>query len=261
MEWMSLGDIDYGHMPFDEAWVLFCHDITKKYILHVCGNPPDECKLGTFWLDHDLGSYPRFGLYREYSTWEADRYYLACELAFDKFNSAFDWSAIKPEFDDKNKDEQANDADESELIDDNTSCVDKFAIFLAISVAETFMLHPSSTDHTSQILNGAIKALEVLPNTFSSLQCIFKVELLKNDEEHNQVCYFKFEITESIFRIDKGIKFYEDSNLMDEYSEVCFYMDSEGAHSGDYDLRNIEGAIEHYLNLGAAIIVSDKIDD
>jgi hypothetical protein len=101
MSWESLGSVGSGQMPDDEPWILLCHDLAKKYLLYACGNPPDECELGTFWLDHDLGSYPSFGLYREYSTWDSDQYFSKCENALEKFDSAVDWHAIKPEFDDE----------------------------------------------------------------------------------------------------------------------------------------------------------------
>jgi hypothetical protein len=101
MTWESLGNVGSGQMPDDEPWILLCHELAKKYLLHACGNPPDECELGTFWLVHDLGSYPSFGLYREHSTWDSDQYFSKCEHALEKFDSAVDWHAIKPEFDDE----------------------------------------------------------------------------------------------------------------------------------------------------------------
>jgi hypothetical protein len=99
MTWESLGDVGSGQMPDDEPWIMLCHKLAKTYLLEVCGSPPDECELGTFWQDHDLGSYPSFGLYREYDTWESDRYFSKCEIALEKFNSAVNWYAIEPEFD------------------------------------------------------------------------------------------------------------------------------------------------------------------
>ncbi|MEO6117851.1 MAG: hypothetical protein ABIP37_02135 [Methylotenera sp.] len=100
MSWESLGGVGNGQIPNDESWILFCHELAKKYLVHVCGNPPEGYELGTFWQDHDLGSYPTFGLYCEYSTWDSDKYFSACETALERFDAAVDWSAIKPEFDD-----------------------------------------------------------------------------------------------------------------------------------------------------------------
>lgn len=106
MTWESLGDVGSGQMPDDKPWIMLCHKLAKTYLLHMFGKPPDECELGTFWQDHDLGSYPSFGLYREYDTWDSDRYFSKCEIALEKFNKAIDWYAIKPEFD---EDEDAED--------------------------------------------------------------------------------------------------------------------------------------------------------
>lgn len=98
MSWESLGGVCNGQMPDDEEWILLCYDLEKKYLLHVCGDPPQGCELGVFWRDHDYGAYPSLGMYREYDTLDANKYWSACEAALGKFESAIDWSAIKPAY-------------------------------------------------------------------------------------------------------------------------------------------------------------------
>ena len=98
MSWESLGGVGNGQMPHDEEWILFCYDLAKKYLLHACGSPPEGFKLDVFWQDHDYGSYPNLGLYREYETIDSNKYWTNCESALEKFNSAIDWSEIKPKY-------------------------------------------------------------------------------------------------------------------------------------------------------------------
>ena len=97
MSWESLGGVGTGQMPNDKEWILFCQNLAKIYLLNVCGNPPDGCEIGTYWQDHDLGSYPSLGLYCEDPTWDSDEYFSACETTLEKFDSAFDWGAIQPD--------------------------------------------------------------------------------------------------------------------------------------------------------------------
>jgi len=110
MSWESLGGLDSGQMPDDEEWIVFCYGMAKRYLLHLCGKPPEGCELDVFWQDHDYGSYPSLGLYREYDTSDADRYWNKCESALEKFNDAIDWSVIKPEWEDE---EDENDEEEA----------------------------------------------------------------------------------------------------------------------------------------------------
>lgn len=100
MSWESLDVVGTGQMPNDEEWILFCQNLGKIYLLNVCGNPPDGCEIGTFWQDHDLGSYSSLGFYCENSTDDTDDYFSACETALEKFDSSVDWDSIKPDYDD-----------------------------------------------------------------------------------------------------------------------------------------------------------------
>lgn len=121
MSWESLGGVGNGQMPHDEEWILFCYDLAKKFLLHACGNPPEGCELGVFWQDHDFGSYPSLGLYCEYETRDSKRYWSACEAALEKFESAIDWSAIKP---DGNDDEDEDDEVEDDSVKVETDIYD-----------------------------------------------------------------------------------------------------------------------------------------
>jgi len=99
MSWESLGEVGNGQMPNDEEWILFCYELAKNYLLHICGNPPEGCELDVFWQDHDYVSYPSLGLYFEYFTVDSSKYWSICESALESFNLAVDWSAIRPDWD------------------------------------------------------------------------------------------------------------------------------------------------------------------
>lgn len=255
MAWESLGDVGSGQMPNDEPWIMLCHKLAKTYLLHICGSPPDECDLGTFWQDHDLGSYPSFGLYREYGTWDSDRYFTACESALEKFNSAIDWNTIKPEFVD-DKDEEIEEAEpESEGYKNQ----DKFSLKLAIAAAELFMKQRNTKPAEAMVLQKVIKALDAIPTNLlfkPKIQCSYKVDYLRGNRENGESSYIEFELTDESFQISKGANVYTNSNIVDSFSEVCFFMGADGLRSGFYDLSNLENTIVEYLHLGAEVIVT-----
>lgn len=255
MAWESLGDVGSGQMPDDEPWIMLRHKLAKTYLLHICGSPPDECDLGTFWQDHDLGSYPSFGLYREYDTWDSDRYFTACEAALEKFNSGIDWNTIKPEF----VDDEDEETEEGEPESEGYKNQDNFALKLAIAAAELFMKQPDIKRSEATALLKAIEALEAIPTDLffqPNIQCTYKVDYLRGNREYGESSYVEFGLTDESFQISKGTNVYANSNLVDSFSEVCFFMGADGLRSGFYDLSNLEQTIVEYVHLGAEVIVT-----
>ncbi len=63
MPWESIGSVDTGEIPDDEAWILFCLGLAKNYVQFVCGLPPDESKLEVMWSEHELVDYPSLGVW------------------------------------------------------------------------------------------------------------------------------------------------------------------------------------------------------
>jgi hypothetical protein len=93
MSWESIGSVDTGQLPGDEAWIEFCQKLAIQYIKLVCGEPPDGASLGIMSHDHDLGSYTTIGVYSDYSM--PHDYVSDCEIALLVFDSAISWSELK----------------------------------------------------------------------------------------------------------------------------------------------------------------------
>ncbi len=93
MPWESIGSVDTGEMPDDEAWILFCLGLAKNYLQFVCGLPPDESKLEVMWDEHELGDHPSMGVW--YDMEEPCEYIRACEEALDAFNQNVLWLDLK----------------------------------------------------------------------------------------------------------------------------------------------------------------------
>lgn len=112
MAWESIGSVDTGEMPDDEAWILLCLNLAKNYVLFVCGQPPDDSKLEIMWHEHELGDHPSLGIW--YDKEEPCGYIRACEDALDAFNSHVSWLDLKEFWKNKvdGEDECEEDADE-----------------------------------------------------------------------------------------------------------------------------------------------------
>ena len=251
MTWESFDAIGSGQMPDDQEWILFCHQLAKTYLLFTCGSPPDGCELGTFWQDHDLGSYPSFGLYCEYSTSDSDQYLSACSKAIEMFHSAIDWDKINPDFKNEEEDFQLNDLDEDELDFEE----DQFAFHLGINVAELFILHPDIDKRKTTALQSAIVALRALPIFTQDFRCTFRVNHKVGDDNFGEVRFIEFEISELNYQIRTGNNVYAHSNLVDSNSEICFFVGSDTLHSEYYDLSRIEQTVLEYLQQGAEVVV------
>ncbi len=108
MPWESIGSVDTGEMPHEKGWILFCLELAKNYVHFVCGDGPDDSKLGVMWHDHDLGNYPSLGVRYEYD--EPSAYINACEASLDAFNQAVSWTILKEHF--MGGDKDAHDEDD-----------------------------------------------------------------------------------------------------------------------------------------------------
>jgi hypothetical protein len=93
MPWESVGSVDTGSMPNDEAWILFCLGLAKNYLHFVCGLPPEESKLEVMWSEHELGDHPSLGVW--YDMEEPCEYIAAAEDALDAFNKHVSWFELK----------------------------------------------------------------------------------------------------------------------------------------------------------------------
>ncbi len=93
MSWESIGSVDTGEMPDDEAWILFCLGLAKSYVQFVCGLPPDDSKLEIMWGEHELGNYPTLAIW--YDMEEPCKYIRSCEDAMDAFNQHVSWLDLK----------------------------------------------------------------------------------------------------------------------------------------------------------------------
>lgn len=93
MPWDSIGSVDTGEMPDDEAWILFCLSLTKNYVEFICGRPPDDNKLEIMWHEHELGNYPSLGVWYDM---EAPHEYIAsAEDTLDAFDKHVSWLDLK----------------------------------------------------------------------------------------------------------------------------------------------------------------------
>ncbi len=110
MPWESIGSVDTGEMPDDEAWVLFCLGLAKNYVQFVCGLPPDENKLEVMWGEHELGDYPSLGIW--YDLEEPYEYIRACEDAMDAFNQHVSWLDLKQFWQSQQEQEHDEDIDD-----------------------------------------------------------------------------------------------------------------------------------------------------
>ena len=115
MSWESIGSVDTGQLPGDEAWIEFCQKLAIQYIKLVCGEPPPGATLGIMSHDHDLGTYTSIGLYSEH--WIPSDYASDCENALYVFDSAISWDELKDFYEkqlftEDDEDEATDDEDE-----------------------------------------------------------------------------------------------------------------------------------------------------
>lgn len=124
MPWESIGSVDTGDMPHEEAWILSCLGMAKNYVSFVCGEAPDDAKLEIMWHEHELGNHPSLGVWYDFE--EPCEYINACETALDVFNEAVSWSDLKAHFieqkeaaDDENEDDDCEEEFDEEAIDED----------------------------------------------------------------------------------------------------------------------------------------------
>ncbi len=124
MPWEHIGDCGNGRIPEDHDWIIFCLELGISYLKQVCGDPPNGCKLGVMWDEHELGDYPSIGLHWEGSTppdapWD---YIDRCESALRLFDRAVEWSMIYPANEDADPDDysDAEEFEEEEVSDKKT---------------------------------------------------------------------------------------------------------------------------------------------
>lgn len=111
----SIGSVSTGQIPDDQDWIVWALKLGKRYVLRACGEPPDGCRLDVVWHSHELGEYPTLAVSCDDDTELPWDYIEACERAFEVFDEAVDWSALKDHLADVEEDE---DDDESATDDD-----------------------------------------------------------------------------------------------------------------------------------------------
>jgi len=112
MTWESIGSTSTGQMPDDEAWILFSIGLAKQYVLFVCGDPPEGCKLDVMWHDHELGSYPSLGVWTEFDQpWD---YINACERALEVFDESTEWYQLKQHWENSFPDQEVDEAEDGD---------------------------------------------------------------------------------------------------------------------------------------------------
>jgi len=99
MPWESIGSVSTGNLPHEEALILFCLGLAKRYVEFVCGKAPPGCNLDIMSEDHDLGSNPSLGVWFEYDPpWD---YIHSCERTLEVFDNAVSCFDLKEHFEDQ----------------------------------------------------------------------------------------------------------------------------------------------------------------
>jgi hypothetical protein len=93
MPWETVGSVDTGRWPQDEAWIRLALGLARDYLIYVCGKPPPGCTLEATFGESDLGEYPILGVWHDGDP--PDDYARRCEDALSTFNESVDWLALK----------------------------------------------------------------------------------------------------------------------------------------------------------------------
>jgi hypothetical protein len=145
-----------------------------------------------------------------------------------------------------------NEKEEFKLMDD-----DWYAIEIAEKVARLFLKHPKITPQQIIGLGGALNALErlplVTPGGFFEFGIVYRV----GTEDHGEMRYIDFRISESEFEISRGGSVYDKDVGGDSFSEPGWLVEAGGYRCTECELFELEGSIGEYLGLGAEITVND----
>ncbi|MDD2482398.1 MAG: hypothetical protein PHF82_09760 [Lutispora sp.] len=135
---------------------------------------------------------------------------------------------------------------------------DEYAIHIAVSVARRLLRYPSIQPLQIVGLGNALYALERMPLATEGVNCGFGITYNSGDEEHSEMRYVNFIITDWSFEIQIGGSVYDKAVGSDSYSNPGWYIETGGYKDTRAELYNIEDSIEEYLNLGAEITVDDE---
>lgn len=119
MQWESIGICHGGAIPDENDWMVTQLQMAIPYLTHVCGPPPDGCKLDIRWrkhFDYNIES-PEIALYWSIATrrdapWA---YIMKCRKALEILADAVDWSQIHPDL----VREQIGDIDDNDYNEDD----------------------------------------------------------------------------------------------------------------------------------------------
>jgi hypothetical protein len=140
-----------------------------------------------------------------------------------------------------------------ELTDD-----DMYAVEIAMNIARNFLRSPQIKPQQIVGLGNALYALERLPLVTQGAWSEFGIVYRAGTEEFNEMRYIEFIISESRFEISKGGSVYDKAVGSDSISEPGWVVEVNGYRETECELYDIEDSIAEYLNLGAAISVSDE---
>ncbi len=143
--------------------------------------------------------------------------------------------------------------DDFDLDDD-----DNLAIEVACRVARRLLMHASITPLQIVAIGHALYALERMPAATSGASTDFGVDYRHGDDEHEEMKYISFRISEDDFEICTGGSVYNRTVGSDSISGPYWLIEREGHRSGDLEFHNIEDSVAEMLNLGARISVEDE---
>lgn len=146
-----------------------------------------------------------------------------------------------------------SDIEEFELTD-----YDFYAISIAIDCARLLLRHSTVTPRQVIGIGNALYALERLPLTTPGVDSKFGLVLRGGTEDFNEIRYIFFVVTEDCFEITRGGSTYDKAVGGESYSEPCWLVRVDGYRDESCDLYDLEDSIEEYLNLEAAISVTDQ---
>ena len=93
MPWENIGECGGAQLPHERDRMIAEVELGAAYVRLICGAPPEGCRVGVMWHEHDGGRYATVGLHFE--TEEPPWRYLSCAgEALRCFDEAVDWSPM-----------------------------------------------------------------------------------------------------------------------------------------------------------------------
>jgi len=147
-----------GGQSEQTGWNIAELEIGIYYIKRACGEPPPDFELEVVWNEHELGAYPTIGL-----SWEGLRapprdYLRRAEHALERLNAAVEWSAIEPQEDIADEDDEH---DESETDDPDSEFAESRNVEVLSSRLSRFVAPDQLPFDVSHIIKQAVLDWEV----------------------------------------------------------------------------------------------------